>query len=198
MSFLRGRCASLFIQQCKHCACAQGCHTCLSAVLNTCPPNEGTVKHHHDTQEAQARTEPCVTARTRLLQILMLVEQQMREEEAAMLSGAPRRRSADQYIGGGNKTALLLAVMVRALQFLKLADTSRLPVERTTLRKLLGKWGAFDHLGDGECQACDSPGEHARMAVVTDPESKLLKVNDVELDVNTIHVRLAVHSKLSC
>jgi hypothetical protein len=124
------------------------------------------------------------------VQILMLVEQQMREDDAALLNSSTRRRSADQYVGS-MKMQLMFGVMVRAMQFLKLADTTRLPVERSTLQSLLFKWGAFRHVGDGNCPVCDASAASKTEAIVEEPlplESKVLRMQHVRLDLNKIEV----------
>lgn len=116
----------------------------------------------------------------------------MREDDAALLHSTGRRRSADQYVDS-MQMQLMFGVMVRALQSLKLADTSRLPVERSTLQALLHKWGAFKHVGDGPCPACDGGGGGAAVAVVEQPppqETKVLRVQNVPLDLENIEVRL--------
>jgi hypothetical protein len=126
-----------------------------------------------------------------LLQILMLVEQKMREDEATLL-GTCSRHGMDLHVGSMNMQ-LMFAVMVRAVQFLRLADSTRLPVERTTLRSLLSKWGAFDHIGAGVCSACSIGGDAAE-AIVVEPaplESRVLRILNIDLDVEKIEVRLS-------
>jgi hypothetical protein len=124
------------------------------------------------------------------VQILVLIEEQMREDDNALLMAGGRRRSADQYVDS-MKMQLMFGVLVRALQFLKLADSSRLPVERTTLKDLLRKWGAFPHVGSGKCPACDAggvaPADSAPL--MTAPvEARVMNIRNVHIDVEKIQV----------
>jgi hypothetical protein len=130
----------------------------------------------------------------------MLVEQQMREDDAALLNSSTRRRSADQFVDS-MKMQLMFGVMVRAMQFLKLADTTRLPVERSTLQNLLYKWGAFRHVGDGNCPACDAVAANKTEACVEEPpplESKILRMQHVRLDLDKIEVCTCAVCVLAC
>lgn len=128
----------------------------------------------------------------------MLIERQMREDEASLLHSSGRRRSADQYVDS-MKMQLMFGVMVKALQFLKLADTNRIPVERTTLADMLAKWGAFPHADNGKCSGCDaaaapSSEDPAIMVENVPPphESKLLKIRNITLDVDLLEVRVNI------
>jgi hypothetical protein len=124
------------------------------------------------------------------MQILMLVEEQMGEDDSALLKAGGRRRSADQYVDS-MKMQLMFGVLVRAMQFLKLADTSRLPIERTTLRDLLRNWGAFPHVGSGNCPACDAQGEAIAdcIAVLAAPlEARVINIRNVDIDIEKIQV----------
>lgn len=115
----------------------------------------------------------------------------MREDDNALLMAGGRRRSADQYVDS-MKMQLMFGVLVRALQFLKLADSSRLPVERTTLKDLLREWGAFPHTGSGQCPACDGGGSSSADAapMLTAPvEARVMNIRNVHIDVEKIQVR---------
>lgn len=131
------------------------------------------------------------------MQILVLIEEQMREDDNALLMAGGRRRSADQYVDS-MKMQLMFGVLVRALQFLKLADSSRLPVERTTLNVLLRKWGAFPHIGGGECPACDVGGvaADATPLLAAPVEARVMNIRNVHIDVEKIQV--CIHSMLKC
>lgn len=124
--------------------------------------------------------------------ILMLVEDQMREDDSALLQTTGRRRSADQY-EDSMKMQLMFGVMVRAMQYIKLADTSRLPVERMTLQELLRKWGAFRHVGSGACAGCagaDGGGsqDNGALQLQVPGESQIMTVRNVQLDIEKIQV----------
>ena len=125
--------------------------------------------------------------------ILMLVEDQMREDDSALLQGTGRRRSADQY-EDSMKMQLMFGVMVRAMQFLKLADTSRLPVERLTLQELLQKWGAFRHVGAGACAGCAGANtgvsqDSGALQLQIPVESRVMTVRNVQIDIEKLQVR---------
>ncbi len=123
----------------------------------------------------------------------------MREDDSALLQAGGRRRSADQYVDS-MKMQLMFGVLVRAMQFLKLADTSRLPVERTTLKDLLRKWGAFPHIGSGNCPVCDARGEAQAdsVAVLAAPlEARVINICNVDIDIEKIQV-CPPHSQSVC
>ena len=127
------------------------------------------------------------------MQILLYIEQQMREDEARLLSGHSRRRSADQYVDS-MKMQLMFGIMVKAMQFLKLADTGRIPVVRTGLNDLLKRWGAFPHIDKGRCEGCDGvpPSDTSpKLMVEHQPpplESKVLKIRNIEINIDKIKV----------
>jgi hypothetical protein len=124
------------------------------------------------------------------VQILVLIEEQMREDDNALLMAGGRRRSADQYVDT-MKMQLMFGVLVRALQFLKLADSSRLPVERTTLKDLLQKWGAFPHIGSGQCPACDAAAgasSDAAPVLAVPVQARVMNIRNVHIDVEKIQV----------
>ena len=122
----------------------------------------------------------------------------MREDDNALLMAGGRRRSADQYVDS-MKMQLMFGVLVRALQFLKLADSSRLPVERTTLNHLLRKWGAFPHVGSGQCPACDAGGDADSAPVLAAPvEARVMNIRNIHIDVEKIQVRSSFHVSVRC
>lgn len=125
------------------------------------------------------------------VQILVLIEEQMREDDNALLMAGGRRRSADQYVDS-MKMQLMFGVLVRALQFLKLADSTRLPVERSTLTDLLRKWGAFPHIGSGQCPACDAGGGTSANAApgLASPieAARVMNIRNIHIDVEKIQV----------
>lgn len=123
--------------------------------------------------------------------ILMLVEDQMREDDSALLQATGRRRSADQY-EDTMKMQLMFGVMVRAMQFIKLADTTRLPVERMTLQELLRKWGAFRHVGAGACVGCAGAGnggsQESALQLQLPADLQVMTIRNVQLDIEKIQV----------
>jgi hypothetical protein len=144
-----------------------------------------------DTPRGLPRLATARPPRTCRLQILMLVEHQMRDDAASRRASPPRRRSAEQYASAA-RAQRAYGVIARALHFLKLSDTARLPVERATLRSLLANWSAVVHTGVGPCPACDKHGAAPADANVDEPpplESRVLQARGMELDVDEVAVR---------
>ena len=125
-------------------------------------------------------------------QILTLVEQQIREDEAARQHGRPQPCNTAPY-PGAMTPQLKLSVLALALQHLQLADTSRLPVERTTLQALLKRWGGLVQTGASVCPACDQRPNSPAPASIDEPppplDSGVLRMRNVEVDLSSLNVR---------
>jgi hypothetical protein len=126
------------------------------------------------------------------MQILSLIEQQAREDEAACARGQGGKRRMQKY-QGAMTPQLRLGIFAQAIRHLQLADTSRLPVERTTLQALLKRWGGVVHEGSSACPACDQRPVSPPPASIDEPppplDSPVLRIRNVELDMNNLNVR---------
>ena len=133
------------------------------------------------------------------MQVLTLLERYAREDAALARHPSSRRRSAEQY-SRARKAQFAYGVMARALHFLRLSDTSRLPIERTTLAGLLTKWGGVVRTKAQGCAICNKRAPPPRAQDLEEPallDSKVLRVRHAQLDLDKLQVRLANLSKPS-
>lgn len=106
----------------------------------------------------------------------------------AALTPGTRRRSAEQHMPA-HQAQLAFAVAALAMRYVRLTDTSRLPVERTTLQGLLQRWGAFVHTGSAPCKLCAAPSAHDVDLCTERPEplrSSVLRIRNAKVDVDQL------------